>query len=391
MNYKKSAYDKNDYRSSLFSGEWIRYYIDDMAKKAVHTEEDLFDVFLKGELYQKEHLPMTLYKFFPFNQNSLKCIENGGVYLNAPSNFNDPFDCLIQTNPQEFQKRYFLEKIVEYDLLEKGVIDEDDYREIINSVCYDKKSKRCFCFKEEFSSALNHVEQRNDFPDILSKIKVEANEYLKKGLKELKKNEMRVTSFSNFDIWKWSAYTEMWGHYGDSHKGFCVEYDLTDFIDRFEKGESNREETAIMSCMFPCLYKSKPKYIAPLIFYKYARGNNLSKYQYINLQKDIMYSYLYKSSSWSYENEWRIVLPKNYSALWSHLIPFPYAKRIYLGVNMPTDDKEYMYKVGERLGLEIYDSYLDDYKYEINFMNINVKQYFAEREYQRKTKLDKLI
>ena len=58
---------------------------------------------------------------------------------------------------------------------------------------------------------------------------------------------------------------------------------------------------------------------------------------------------------------------------------------------MPTDDKEYMYKVGERLGLEIYDSYLDDYKYEINFMNINVKQYFAEREYQRKTKLDKLI
>lgn len=34
---------------------------------------------------------------------------------------------------------------------------------------------------------------------------------LKKGLKELKENEMRVTSFSNFDIWKWSACVEMWG------------------------------------------------------------------------------------------------------------------------------------------------------------------------------------
>lgn len=65
-----------------------------------------------------------------------------------------------------------------------------------------------------------------------------------------------------------------------------------------------------MNCLFPCLYKSTPNFIAPLIFYKYALNRELTLQQNITLQKDIMKTYIFKSTSWSYENEWRMIMPQ---------------------------------------------------------------------------------
>ena len=54
---------------------------------------------------------------------------------------------------------------------------------------------------------------------------------------------------------------------------------------------------------------------------------------------------------------------------------------------MPLENKEYMYRLSERLGIEVNDSELDHYKYEISFRTIDVKRYFEDREFIKETKM----
>lgn len=385
----KSLYDKNDYRSFLFKGDWIKHMFDDMAKEAITSKKDLFEIILKSNFPQKEHMPLRLYKFYPFNENSLKCLENKSIYLNNPNNFNDPFDCYIQSNEQDFTKRYFLENIREKKLVESGVIDEDDYLSIMTCVCYDTY-KYLWSPKKQFREVLYEIKSKWDYPYILNQIENESNEYFQKTLQCLRKNNMRVSSFSAFDIEKLSKYTEMWGHYSDSYKGFCVEYDFSAFFKRMNEDKVDNEEKKIMNCLFPCLYKSTPNFIAPLVFYKYALNRELTLQQNITLQKDIMKTYIFKSTSWSYENEWRMIMPQKISEIWNHLIPFPYATKIYLGINMSKDNKEYMYKICDRLDIKVYETYLDEYNYELVFGEVDIRKYFKDQKYYRECQLKNL-
>lgn len=382
----KSSYNKDDYRSCLFKGDWVKHMINDMAKEAITSKKDLFEIIQKSNFPQKEHMPLRLYKFYPFNENSLKCIENESIYMNNPNNFNDPFDCYIQAKEQDFTKRYFLENIQKKKLVQAGVIDEDDYLSIATSVCYDTY-KYLWSTKKQFREVLPEIKMKWNYPQILAQIENEANGHFVRTLQCLRKDQMRVSSFSAFDTEKLSKYTEMWGHYSDSHRGFCVEYDFSDFFKRINEGKAEKEEKEIMNCLFPCLYKSTPNYIAPLVFYKFALNRKLTLYQNITLQKDIMKTYISKSTSWSYENEWRMVMPQKISKIWNHLIPFPYATKIYLGVNMPEDNKEYMYKLCDRLNIRAYETYLDEYNYELIFGEVDVKKYFKDQRYYRKCQL----
>ena len=385
----KSLYDINDYRSCLFKGDWAKHMVDDMVKKAIALDIDLFEAVLKSNFPQKEHIPPRLYKFYPFNENSLKCIEQNSIYLNDPNNFNDPFDCYIQANEQDFTKRYFLECIRERELVKSAIIDEDDCLSIISSVCYDT-DKYLWSTKKQFREVLREIRLKWDYPLILSQIESESYEHFATALQHLRENNMRISSFSAFSLEKLSKYTEMWGHYSNSHKGFCVEYDFSSFISKINEGKADKEEIGIMNCLFPCLYKSTPTFIAPLIFYKYALDRKLTLHQNITLQKDILKTYVSKSTSWSYENEWRIVMPQKISKIWNHLIPFPYAKKIYLGVNMPKDNKEYMYKLCDKLNIEAYETYLDEYNYELVFGEVEIKKYFKNQKDKRESQLNNL-
>lgn len=138
-----------------------------------------------------------------------------------------------------------------------------------------------------------------------------------------------------------------------------------------------------MNCIFPCLYKSVPVFLSPLIFYKIALKKHLTNHQTVLLEKSILNSHIYKSTSWSYEKEWRIIMPDEISSIWNYLLPFPYIKSIYLGVNMKKDDKEYLYKIGKRKNIEIYDAKLNGYNYKLDFYKVNTERYFKEQNEDR--------
>lgn len=378
--HKVSEYDKSDYRSFLYKGDWVKHQIDEIVKEALNNKNSIFKTIFQKEFLHKEHLPQKLYKFYPFTQNSLKCIENDSIYLNESSNFNDPFDSLIQTNKQEFLKRYILGKIEETNLLKRNIITETEYYTLVHSVCDNSYNENYNLYGKKFFDVFLKLSNEKEF---VSDWYVYANRIFDQTMVEIKRRSMRICCFSSLNDDELSKYMEMWGHYTDSHKGFCVEYDFSNYLIRLKENNINKLETAILNCIFPCLYKSVPVFLSPLIFYKIALKKHLTNHQTVLLEKSILNSHIYKSTSWSYEKEWRIIMPDEISSIWNYLLPFPYIKSIYLGVNMKKDDKEYLYKIGKRKNIEIYDAKLNGYNYKLDFYKVNTERYFKEQNEDR--------
>lgn len=378
--HKVSEYDKSDYRSFLYKGDWVKHQIDEIVKEALNNKNSIFKTIFQKEFLHKEHLPQKLYKFYPFTQNSLKCIENDSIYLNESSNFNDPFDSLIQTNKQEFLKRYILGKIEETNLLKRNIITETEYYTLVHSVCDNSYNENYNLYGKRFFDVFLKLSNEKEF---VSDWYVYANRLFDQTMVEIKRRSMRICCFSSLNDDELSKYMEMWGHYTDSHKGFCVEYDFSNYLIRLKENNINKLETAILNCIFPCLYKSVPVFLSPLIFYRIALKKHLTNHQTVLLEKSILNSHIYKSTSWSYEKEWRIIMPDEISSIWNYLLPFPYIKSIYLGVNMKKDDKEYLYKIGKRKNIEIYDAKLNGYNYKLDFYKVNTERYFKEQNEDR--------
>jgi Protein of unknown function (DUF2971) len=81
----------------------------------------------------------------------------------------------------------------------------------------------------------------------------------------------------------------MWAHYSDSHRGFCIEYDLTEFELNF----------AGSTPCFPVLYRKRLPNATQFLRPKIEDVNHLSA----------IYWCIQKSVEWSYEQEWRVVDP----------------------------------------------------------------------------------
>ena len=110
----------------------------------------------EGYIDKTEHMPKSLFKFFPFNHNSLKCIENNSVFMNNPSNFNDPFDCLLCANENEFLKYCLLDYLKETDAIGRGILSRDELNKLEYSFCGDWEPHSGSIYNT-FDSVVTHI------------------------------------------------------------------------------------------------------------------------------------------------------------------------------------------------------------------------------------------
>lgn len=155
--------------------------------------------------------------------------------------------------------------------------------------------------------AMERTQQKNSREKELFKERPgdrDAFEALRDGVKDL---------FQNIGICSFSAVPDhilMWSHYADHHKGFCVEYDC-------------REGTKLKELAQPVTYsESFPKVSASDLV-----GDRQSEV--------IDYLWLTKSSVWSYEQEWRVMMPEGDKGYQS---PSKITTVIF-GAKMPIDDR----------------------------------------------------
>lgn len=121
----------------------------------------------------------------------------------------------------------------------------------------------------------------------------------------------------------------LWAHYSNSHKGFCIEYDL-------EKLLAYQKEFGMYSFDVE-YYKNPPQYTIKDIN---KRGAEFTVKKIAG----------YKSLRWGYEKEYRIVTDFHGNTPYS----FEAVKGIYFGVNMLETQKQKMIKTLRGRGIQFY-------------------------------------
>lgn len=162
----------------------------------------------------------------------------------------------------------------------------------------------------------------------------------------------------------------MWSHYANSHKGICIEYDL-----------SLLNDTDILRHLYPVVYNKK-RYLHWSIedIIKKLRDNNSIKGNY-SKQASLDWSlplFVTKGNDWKYEKEWRIIYTKEEQQ--EQNIPFDCITGVYLGMRISPDAKEDILEIAENINenvnddrrkIKVLEPHLDNSLYSLNFTQIN--------------------
>lgn len=127
----------------------------------------------------------------------------------------------------------------------------------------------------------------------------------------------------------------MWSHYADGHKGFCIEYDFKDL-----KNINN---------LLPVAYSTDRPSIPLECIY------NNSKDMNTEVAKALYIALLTKDNIWEYENEWRIII----SATEGKNIEMPPISAIYLGAEMPEEDKKKLIEIASKKKIPVKQMIVD--------------------------------
>ncbi|MEI8602243.1 DUF2971 domain-containing protein [Shewanella sp. PP-Sp27a-2] len=143
----------------------------------------------------------------------------------------------------------------------------------------------------------------------------------------------------------------MWAYYSNSHKGVCLEYDLTQLqSDNFYENNLKRSIQEVV----------------------YTNQFNLSNIHNpaLNFQK---------SNQWLHEQECRIICETN-----EEFISFPCLKAIYVGVNASSDTRSTFINLADKYDLEIYLGKVNTEAFQVEFIDFKNYRYNHQIETLKK-------
>jgi len=326
-------------------GRWqVGYFQEAMriAKEYGRSSFEFSDAIYNGMSISRPKLPNKLYKFFrPTTQNILDLL-NMRLYLAEPQSFNDPFDSVVGVKEHEYIKQYVL-SVFKENMASDERFTQDWYNKIkwaplpnnYNDWSYSRNPNyevRIYEFEDEL---IKHIRSGE-----LNVACGSAREELQQMVDSVKNSIIpkRVACFFSGDEDAVLRHTAMWGHYADNGRGYCVEYDLSQLEEAknqaqaeisngiyVSKNKLNRLKK-IAAGIFPVEYSKRRPHVSWRVL---AQKNNE-----LECEKAFWRSCLTKSTSWSKEKEYRLVIPEEDIALENYKIPFPFIKAIHLGWGM---------------------------------------------------------
>lgn len=274
------------------------------------------------------HLPQKLYKFREVNDNALQNLMSDTVWLCSADKYNDPYECATTwcvTDLLREAGKKDLEMIIELTGLEKqmSLVDlervraaHDPIREIARALLA-KEDK----ISEEQQQKLLEVSMQS--VEHISKEGIsQANEFSQRG--------MKICSFSaRVDS------IVMWGHYAKSHTGFVVEYDISTWA----RDDIRRR------ILHPVVYRQE--LFDATEYHLQALAGQGFNYLFGTIAA------IHKSPDWSYEDEWRFVLPMGESFA-DQNYPMPKPSGLYLGSRIKREDMKRLADISAEKGIPVY-------------------------------------
>lgn len=260
--------------------------------------------------------PSSLIKFcngsYINDQNYyLDALRKQKLWFSSPRYFNDPFDCVANINFED----------VLYNNLQKTFYQ----------IC-----------EENLADKLINLEEFIGYRDWI--IKRKSKIYAENIQKLI--DSMFICCFSEpYNL----ASLRMWGHYANSHKGFCLEYDTKDICKMFNSFE-----------IMPILYNNEYSFTIP-------KDN---KYDIRKFQMELIYT---KAYEWNYEKEWRLcIYNTDKMGVSGFLSPFTVPKSAFLGCKIENRLKKDLLEICFQMKITPYEVYMTPNTYKLNCRKIDM-------------------
>jgi hypothetical protein len=264
-----------------------------------------------------EDYPEIIYKYRnwtgEFNKNVL--LKNQ-LYLSAPKDFNDPFDCRILENWSLLNTP---EKIAEYV---DGVLNRHMKKLIAEGYDIDAERKR---ITEKVS---DHKTIQKEEEELLFK-----QQDIRYGILSLSA--------------RWDSIL-MWSHYADFHKGYCIGF--------FEEKMRNSE---LFGKGGPVSYSTKFPEISPL-------ETNIEAKSFLETHS--------KANDWDYEKEYRLMKlfypnpPSDKDRIVT--ITDDCISEVIIGLCTPEDHKKEIVDLCKKRGIRVFTTYKVPFEFKIERVEI---------------------
>lgn len=309
------------------------------------------------QLAQRQ-MPKKLYKYFPnvlnINSNrnySQEALQNNTVYLNTPLSFDDPYDSSLCLEEHEL----YIRRLQHYAELCGFQYDKTwDYYKLVyefSIFLYPYASDQ-----DSWETAFHLTDKDDNSLDLTHR--VFATKLFLTLQKEAAAEDVWQKAFANALHGEYEEVTKnlagkfriacfattpnsmlMWSHYANSHKGFCVEYDIP---------ELNLQSSDLLNNLFPVIYSDErtsvlEQCLADLSSQDVAMDTVWSIYKY---------GLLTKSLPWGYQNEWRLIsLDDTLADQPDYNCSFFPISKVYLGAKMEKKDREKIIQICDSKGI----------------------------------------
>jgi len=395
------------YRKTQSKSKWQKTFIRDVFQNKTSKQNTFSKIILQNlELLKPKegNYPIKLCKFYSPTSDNILDIQKQRLWLSHPHSFNDPFDCHVGYDIEEFERRYLIQYIKNNFCDDQGQKKENFTTEELNRIqrskTYVHHLESFYRGTEEYYDVKRKILEgkSEDFNRKVRELISKSKEDVENKVVKIRHANIRVSCFSALTKDdKFKEHIAMWSHYADNHKGFCVEYDLSflkeptsfEIEDHKYHDESyhqkyldERLRASIKAGLFPIIYSSSRVNIpfTKLQNVKIDDDGNIKHHSDIDA---ILYkTYIVKSSNWSSEKEWRLIIDGKISNYYDNKIPFPYVKRVYLGCKIDSQTKSTIIDIGKELDFEVVTLIMNENKFILEEENIQYSEW--DREWRRK-------
>ena len=266
---------------------------------------------------KNEHMPELLFKYRQCSENSFDALERDYLFSSQPSEFNDIFEGAIEISSADAKSNLYQKTYKRLRNTYPQLIDTPtySYQDLMKNIAIS------------LDGSYQDIEQNHPlFPvmETLGHMTEQKHSEVIKSIQRYARNMYNICCFSD-------SYDNetMWAYYADSHKGFCVGYDI--------KGLNND----MTELTLPVLYKKDCSLCV----------DDLDELN----SSDCMHMLTVKTQKWNHEREWRTFFkatpPKNRENM-------PCAKVVYLGANIFSEHEQKLKIICEQKKIKVYKMHL---------------------------------
>lgn len=277
-----------------------------------------------------DYIPKRLFKYREYGKLALENLKNNTLWCDSASNFNDPYDTSIHYEYSHATLEKQLIKSIE-EQGAKGLYPFLSKSEIERLTKSDEPTRVLVEITEQKTNGLIPTDKlyafiRGNNPEVSEKMNLEFNTVLKSGYKMCSLSQRNDSML-------------MWSHYSGDHTGFAMEYDFSELPN----------ENILTRMLWPMIYDDN-LFDASAFFEESLNGGMASNMLAIIAS-------IHKAKDWSYEREWRLILPKGPNEP-SLNYPCPKVKSIYVGALTTPSDKSNLVEIGKSKKIPVYEMQL---------------------------------